>query len=106
MDWEMIAPMIASVVFFLTAGGVLVLRPISKRLGALLEVMAREKASLPTEEIRLLRETLETVNQRMALLEERQDFTERLLGRGEPEKISAVSKGGTEAKSSLRVEGT
>jgi len=83
MDWEVIAPMIVGTVMILTTGGVLVLRPIAKRLGALLEVMAREKASLPTEEIRLLRESMDTMGQRLSLIEERQDFTERLLGRGE-----------------------
>ena len=83
MDWEFVAPMIVGVVFFLTAGGVLVLRPIAKRLGDLLEVMAREKASLPAEELRHLRDNFETMAQRLALMEERQDFTERLLGRGE-----------------------
>ena len=86
IDWEFIAPMIVGTVMILTTGGVLVLRPIAKRLGALLEVMAREKASLPTEEIRLLRESLETMHHRMSLLEERQDFTERLLDRGEEAK--------------------
>ena len=83
MDWEMIAPMVVGVTFFITGGAVLVLRPISKRLGALLEVMAREKASLPIEEIRLLRDSMDTVHQRLSLMEERQDFTEKLLGRGD-----------------------
>ncbi|MGI9627809.1 MAG: hypothetical protein ACR2QM_13310 [Longimicrobiales bacterium] len=82
MDWEFIAPMIVGTVAIVTTGGVLVLRPIAKRLGALLEVMAREKASLPLEEIRLLRDSMDTVHQRLSLMEERQDFTERLIGRG------------------------
>ena len=106
MDWEIVAPMITGIVFILTTGGVLVLRPIAKRLGALLEVMARERAALPPEEIRLLRETMETVNQRMALLEERQDFTERLLGRGEAEQAPSSRKAGAETPGSLRVEGS
>lgn len=102
MDWDVIAPMIVGVVFFLTAGGVLVLRPIAKRLGDLLEVMAREKAALPTDEIRRLRETMETVNHRMALLEERQDFTERLIGRRGGEDTKLIE----EPKGPLRVEGS
>ncbi|NNF28121.1 MAG: hypothetical protein HKN73_12925 [Gemmatimonadetes bacterium] len=84
VEWEFIAPMIMGGVLFLTIGGVLVLRPIATRLGSLLEVMARERAALPPEEIRHLRDTMETINQRLSLMEERQDFTERLLGRGEP----------------------
>ncbi|MDH3223139.1 MAG: hypothetical protein OEO23_05445 [Gemmatimonadota bacterium] len=98
MDWEFIAPMIVGVVFSLTAGGVLVLRPIAKRLGDLLEVMAREKASLPAEELRHLRDSFETMSQRLALMEERQDFTERLLGRGEASSPS-------QADPSLKIEG-
>ena len=81
-DWDVIAPMIVGVTMIVTTGGVLVLRPIAKKLGALLEVMAREKASLPVEEIRLLRDSMDTVHQRLSLMEERQDFAEKLLGRG------------------------
>ena len=92
MDWEVIAPMIVGTVFILTTGGVLVLRPIAKKLGNLLEVMAREKASLPTEEIRLLHSSMETMNQRLALIEERQDFTEKLLGRGSGAPAEAVKR--------------
>ena len=97
MDWEMIAPMIVGTVFILTTGGVLVLRPIAKRLGALLEVMAREKAALPNEELRHLRDQVETMTQRLSLMEERQDFTERLLGRGDgraPEPTTAPATKG------------
>ena len=83
MDWEFVGPMIVAVVLILTVGGVTVLRPIAKRLGALLEVMGQQKAALPTEEIRHLRDTVETMSQRMELMEERLDFTERLIGRGE-----------------------
>ena len=43
MDWEFIAPMIVGIVLIFTVGGVILLRPIAKRLGALLDVMvARE----------------------------------------------------------------
>ena len=99
MDWEFLAPMVVGVTMILTTGGVLVLRPIAKRLGALLEVMAREKASLPIEEIRLLRDSVDTVHQRLSLIEERQDFTERLLGRGDSKQAAP------EARGSLRAEG-
>ena len=42
MEWEFIAPMVISIVFILTVGGVLVLRPISKRISELLELYARD----------------------------------------------------------------
>jgi hypothetical protein len=79
MDWDSIAPMIVGVTFFLTVGGVLVLRPISKRVGDLLEIMARDKQAGLENDVGHMRDLLETMNARLQLMEERQDFTERLL---------------------------
>jgi hypothetical protein len=67
------------IVLFLTVGAVLILRPISKRIGDLLELYSRERQSGLHAEVQQMRDLLETVNGRMQLLEERQDFTERLL---------------------------
>ena len=80
MDWDLVAPMIAMIVLFLTVGGVLVLRPIAKRLGDIAELMLREKQEGAQGELRRMADLLETVSARMGLLEERQDFSERLLG--------------------------
>lgn len=82
MDWEFIAPMIASVVLILTVGGVLVLRPIAKRVADLIDVYARERQTGLEGDVGQLRDILETMNARLQLLEERQDFTDRLLSRG------------------------
>lgn len=82
MEWEFIAPMIISTVFILTVGGVILLRPVMKRLGALLDVVVLQKTKAPDEEERRLRHTVETMNERLTLMEERLDFTERLIGRG------------------------
>lgn len=79
MEWEFIAPMVISIAFFVTVGGVLVLRPISKRVGDLLEAYARDRQSGLEGEIHQLRDLLETVSARMELMEDRQDFAERLL---------------------------
>ena len=79
MDWEIIGPMIALIVLVLTAGGVLVLRPIAKRLGDIAELMLREKQEGAQGELRRMADVLDTVSARMTLLEERHDFTERLL---------------------------
>jgi hypothetical protein len=83
MDWEFIAPMIVSVVFILTVGGVAVLRPIAKRVSDLLELYARDRQSGIENDVHQMRELLETMNARLQLMEERQDFTERLLTSGE-----------------------
>lgn len=79
MDWEMVAPMITISIFTLTVGGVVLLRPIAKRLGDIVELMLREKREGAGGELQRIGDLLETVSARMALLEERQDFTERLL---------------------------
>ncbi len=80
MEWEFVAPVIIMVVLTLTVGGVLLLRPIAKRLGDIAELMLREKREGAEGELRRMGDLLENVDARMRLLEERQDFTERLLG--------------------------
>jgi hypothetical protein len=79
IDWTEIAPMIVAIVLFVTIGGVILLKPISNRLGFLLEAMAKEKESGLGGDMSHVRDLLETMNARLQLLEERQDFTERLL---------------------------
>lgn len=83
MDWDVIAPMIVSVVFILTVGGVAVLRPIAKRISELLELYARDKQQGLENDVGQMRDLLETMNARLRLMEERQDFTERLLAGGD-----------------------
>lgn len=79
LDWTEIAPMIVAVVLILTVGGVTLLRPIARRVGELLEIMARDKQSGLENDVGHMRDLMETMNARLQLLEERQDFTERLL---------------------------
>jgi hypothetical protein len=86
MDWDIVGPMIVAMTFILTVGGVMVLRPISKRLTDLLELYARDRQSGLQAEVEQLRDLLETTNARMELLEERQAFTERLLTPDEKER--------------------
>jgi len=68
--------------FFMTVGAVMILRPISKRLGYLLEALAKERQVQRggDGDLASMRVMLEHVAKRMDLLEERLDFTERLLG--------------------------
>ncbi|MGH7553319.1 MAG: hypothetical protein ACREMQ_09890 [Longimicrobiales bacterium] len=69
------------IVLFLCVAAVLILRPISTKLGTLLEAMARERQSpaIDTNEITRTRLAVEHIAKRMDLMEERLDFTERLL---------------------------
>jgi hypothetical protein len=94
MDPE-VAPMIAAVTLFVVTGGVLILRPISKRLGAYLEVLAedRRRAQMgpPPDESRVLN-ALENIERRMARLEERQAFTDALLAGRKPSELPSRSE--------------
>lgn len=94
VDWDAIAPMVVFVVLILVAGGVLVLRPLVNRLGPLFEAMTREKIEgRSSEDVRAIRDSVELMAQRLDLLEERQAFTENLLGasRKNPGEIPAAS---------------
>ena len=80
IEWEFLAPMIVMVTLIITTGGVVLLRPLTKRLVELLEVTTREKSNPRVQgDSEVIRDLLETMNSRLALLEERQDFAERLL---------------------------
>ena len=92
MDLEILAPMVITVVLILTVGGVMLLRPISKRVGDLLEVYARERQEGLQGEVQQVRDLLETLTARLELLEDRQDFAERLLT-GKREQDKGESKG-------------
>jgi len=83
MEWEFIAPMVISIVFILTVGGVLLLRPISKRISELLELYARDRQGGVESGVHQIRDLLETMDARLHLMEERQDFTEKLLSSGQ-----------------------
>lgn len=79
-ELELLAPMVFAIILTLTIGGVVLLKPIANKLGNLLEAMARDRNDPQLEnELRHVRDLLETTNARLALLEERQEFTEALL---------------------------
>jgi hypothetical protein len=82
MEWDAIAPMLVAIVAILTVGGVAILRPIAKRVSELLEFYARDRQSGIEGDVHQMRELLETMDARLRLMEERQDFTDRLLTSG------------------------
>jgi hypothetical protein len=80
-----VAPMVVGLTFIIMGGLVVLLRPISKKLGNYLEVMAEAKrrslAATPASSADTARivTVLDTLDRRLAHLEERQDFTDKLL---------------------------
>jgi hypothetical protein len=96
MDLNLLVGLVFSLLITLSVvagvAGVILLKPVSRHLGEFLEAKAEERRALGgrgLEEMRRLFETLERLEGRMELLEERQDFTERLLKgprTGDPQK--------------------
>lgn len=77
---EEIAPMIVAVTLIVTIGGVSLLRPLSKRLGDLLELRAKQaRGEIEDPKLDRMEQLFESMSSRLALLEERQDFNEALL---------------------------
>jgi hypothetical protein len=69
------------IVLFICVTAVLVLRPLSKNVGRLLEQMARDRSQsgVSDAEAAALRMAVENLGKRLELMEDRLDFTERLL---------------------------
>jgi hypothetical protein len=72
------------ITMFLCIAAVAILRPVSTKLGGLLEAMTRERSASNTDaaELTRVRVAMEHIAKRMDLMEERLDFTERLLHSG------------------------
>ena len=81
---DQLAPMIVFCTAILTTGEVLILRPISHKLGSLLEAMTdRQRRPLSPPELGQIRELLSGIDGRLSVLEERQDFAEALMASGD-----------------------
>jgi hypothetical protein len=67
--------------FFVCIAAVMILRPMTKKFGSLIEQVALERqarAAVNSDQTGL-RQSMENLTQRLALIEERLDFTERLI---------------------------
>lgn len=79
MEWDYIAPMLAVMTITLSLAGVLILRPLSKRLGDVIYFMQERKSVPQQEELKRVAHLLEALDDRVDRLEHRLDFSERLL---------------------------
>jgi hypothetical protein len=72
---------------FMCIAAVLILRPMTKKLGGLLEAMTRDRAQSRTDDSSTARivALLEHMNRRLDTIEERVDFTERLVSERRPD---------------------
>jgi Tfp pilus assembly protein PilO len=82
-----IAGMIFSLLMVLVIGGFILLYPLSKRLGKLIELRLEERragSALPEEQLQVLADVVAGLQEQLERIEERQAFTERLLETGRP----------------------
>jgi hypothetical protein len=79
-----IAGMIFALLMVVIIGGFILLVPLSKRLGRLLELRLEERreGTIPPEQATVLLETVQALQDEVERLAERQAFTERLLEGG------------------------
>jgi len=96
-----LAPMMVAMTLILTVGGVILLKPLMRRLGDVLEQLAAEKRrnlnpgarpAVQGETADRLADVLERMDDRLGRLEERVNFTEAMLlsrGSAEPERSLA-----------------
>lgn len=92
MELEALAGMIFTLILVAMVGGFILLIPISRRLGLLLEAWVQEKKSLASrEEILLLRRSIQALEKEVGDLQEKQHFTERLLEGRQVESLTAGS---------------
>ena len=88
MDPNALAGMAFTLILAAMIGGVILLAPISRRLGLLLEQKLHEKnQKLATDELRQLKDRLQLLEDEMRQLSDRQHFTDELLGG----KVPAIS---------------
>ena len=89
-----VAPMVLGITGMVTTAAVLILRPIAKRLGSLLDVMTQQRLRVPagdSGDSTRIRELLTSIDGRLTLLEERQDFAEALISAGDTKLLSIQS---------------
>lgn len=79
--------------FFLTIAAVLIMRPVTKKLGLLIEALAKERMASTTAAPGLteaqaaqLTSALERLNDRIDLIDDRMNFMERLVESRPPSK--------------------
>lgn len=84
MDPMGLAGMVFTLILFLMIGGFILLYPLSRQLGRLLEQRLDEKRSpaLDRGDVARLREALESLERQVQSLQDRQEFVEGMLRSG------------------------
>lgn len=92
MDPNALAGMVFTLVLASLVGGFILLLPLSRRLGLLLEEKARQQKgglSLSAQDVQALKDRLEALESDVRVAVERQQFIEELLIRREPDQLGS-----------------
>lgn len=83
------------IVLFVCAAAVAILAPLTSKLGKLLEAMARERqpGRIDNAELTRIRTVVENMSQRVELIEDRLEFTERLIDGTRRQTLEPVAPG-------------
>jgi hypothetical protein len=86
MDPMALGGMLFTLILVAMIGGFILLLPITRRLGAILEqrLSADAAAGLPAERVRRLESAVQALTDELERLAERQEFTEALLSERRP----------------------
>lgn len=88
MDSNALAGMVFTLVFTGLIGGFILLYPLSKRLGALMESKLKSQSEgAPQADVRKLAEAVRSLEREVHSLRERQEFTDSLLAPRDREKV-------------------
>ena len=82
MDWPNVAPMIVAVVFMALTAGTILLFPLSRRLGRLVDAIIEEKKRVPSPVDHRIEDVLVRMDTRLARLEDEQRFMAALQSSG------------------------
>lgn len=94
IDYDLLIVAVSSLLFFVVIGGTILLYPLTRKLGHLLEARTREPRAardtdLPDDAgVSGIVARLEAMEEQLAMLTERQEFLDRLLMEQRPTEVS------------------
>ena len=98
MDPNALAGMVFTLLLATLVGGFILLLPLARRAAHLLDAKVqrdKDPPAVPGPDVRMLAERVELLESELTRLRERQDFTEGLVARREPD---ALPRGGSESR--------
>jgi hypothetical protein len=88
MDLTPLAGMLFTLILIGMVGGFILLIPLSRRLGHMIDVWLQEKKRVDPDELAELRRTVLELEKEVSALAERQQFTDQLLEKRHQERLA------------------